>query len=396
MFNLKDIQDALREFKFDGWLLYDFHGSNTIARRILDIAPDAHTTRRFFYYIPVDGEPMKLNHRIETEVLAHLPGDRRLYLRWEELEEELGKILNGAGRIAMEYSKRNAIPYVSLVDGGTIDLVKSTDTVVESSGDLIQLFEAVIDDEQWSSHLEAERHLLTACGDAWKFIASQVKEGNKPRETEIQSRIMDYFESNDLFTDHAPIVGVGPNSGNPHYAPSPLNDLEVGEGDFILIDLWCRLKKPRAVFADYTRVGFVGDTVPQKYTEIFDIVAKARDAAIFLVRDSLLQNKKVHGWEVDNAARDVIEDAGYGDNFIHRTGHNIAQDLHGNGTHIDNLETHDDRLLLPRTCFSIEPGIYLDEFGVRSEVDVYIDENSHVHVTGDPQTEVLPILKAWG
>lgn len=396
MFNLEAIQKALCEFKFDGWLLYDFHGSNTIARRILDISADAHTTRRFFYYIPAEGEPTKLNHRIETEVLGHLPGERRLYLRWQELEEELGKILKGVGRIAMEYSRRNAIPYVSVVDGGTIDLVKAYGARVESSGDLIQLFEAVIDDEQWSSHLEAERHLLTACSQAWQFIAAQVKEGKKPRETEIQSHIMDYFEKNDLFTDHPPIVGVGPNSGNPHYAPGPLTDSEVGKGDFILIDLWCRLKKPRAIFADYTRVGFVGESVPQKYTEIFNIVAKARDAAIYLVRNSLLQEKKLRGWEVDNAARNVIEEAGYGEKFIHRTGHNIAQDLHGNGTHIDNLETHDERLLLPRTCFSIEPGIYLDEFGVRSEVNVYIDENSHVHVTGDPQTEVLPILKAWG
>lgn len=392
MFNLDDVQSALRELGVDGWLFFDFHGSNVIARRILDIPGDAHTTRRFYYYVPAEGEPTRLNHRIEQKVLDHLPGKRRVYLRWRELEEELAATLSGARKVAMEYSPRNGIPYVSVVDAGTVELVRSFDIDVVSSGDLIQAFEATLNDEQWQLHLDAERHMLTACNEAWRLIASRVSEGNPTSETEVQSHIMDYFARNGIVTDHPPIIGAGPHSGDPHYAPSPLTDSRIGQGEFVLIDLWGKLDKPGAVVADYTRVGFVGGDVPEKYARIFQIVAAARDNAIKFVRERFANNEPIHGWEVDDAARGVIDAAGYGDHFIHRTGHNIAQETHGNGTHMDNLETHDDRVLLRRTCFSVEPGIYLDEFGVRSEVDVYIDANGHVHVTGEPQQEVLAIL----
>ena len=388
MFNLEKIQSALQELGVDGWLLYDFHGSNILARRVLAIPADAHTTRRFYYFIPATGQPTKLNHRIETDVLEHLPGNARLYLQWRQLEEELGQMLEGVGKVAMEYSPRNGIPYVSKVDAGTVEVVRSFGCEVVSSGDLIQAFEATLTRAQWETHLEAERHMLTACGNAWKYIAEKVEAGTPPREAEVQSFIMDYFKANNIVTDHAPIVGVGPNSGNPHYAPVPGADREINRDDFVLIDLWGKMNQPGAVVADYTRVGFVGSEVPQKYTDIFNIVRDARDASVALVTQRFTANEPVHGWEVDDASRNVIEEAGYGQYFIHRTGHSIGEETHGNGTHMDNLETHDDRRLLRNTCFSVEPGIYMEEFGVRSEVDVFIDDAGHIHVTGEPQHEI--------
>ena len=391
MFDLKQIQDALRQFKFDGWLFFDFHSSNVLARRILDFSEGTMNTRRFFYFIPASGDPQKLVHRIESGALDHLPGEKHVYLRWQELERELKRILGGQKRVAMEYSPRNAIPYVSKVDGGTVDLVKACGVEVVSSGDLIQLFEATLDEEQWRSHLTAEKHVLAAIQLGFDLIATRVKAGKPPRETEVQKAIMDYFQSHQMITDHPAIVAVGANSGSPHYEPQPKADSVINEGDFVLLDAWGKLEKPRSVFADYTRVGFVGRRVPGEYADIFRIVAEARDAGVAVVRDAMAAGRTVRGFEVDDATRGVIEKAGHGKYFVHRTGHNISQDLHGNGTHMDNLETHDERLVLRRTCFSVEPGIYTEKFGVRSEVNVYVDADGHVHVTGDPQQEILAI-----
>lgn len=392
MFQLESIQGALGQLGLDGWLLYDFYGSNPLARRILDFPSDRFTSRRFYYLIPATGEPRKLCHRIEEDALDHLPGEKEVYLRWQELEGGLEKILEGMTRVAMEYSPRNGIPYVSIVDAGTVELVRSTGVEVVSSGDLIQSFEATLDDEQWETHLEAERHTLAAFSQAWEFIADRVRSGKTSRETEVQNLINQYFDTNGLLTDHPAIVAVGPHSGNPHYGPGPLTDSVIREGDFVLIDAWCKVDRPRSVFADYTRVGFVGQDVPKTHADIFAIVAGARDAAVDLVKSSIGADRPLQGWQVDDAARHFIEEAGYGQYFLHRTGHNIAEDLHGNGTHMDNLETHDDRSILRRTCFSIEPGIYMKDFGIRSEVNVYIDGNGAVHVTGEPQTEILPVL----
>jgi Xaa-Pro aminopeptidase len=298
-------------------------------------------------------------------------------------------------KVAMEYSPKNAIPYVSHVDAGTIELVKSTGVEVVSSGDLITVFEATWDDAQWASHLEADQHTQAGYDVAWKLIAERVRAGKSLRETEVQKAIMDHFGRNQMTTYHPPIVGVGPHSGDPHYEPVPLKDSEIKEGDFVLVDLWAKMDRPRAVYSDLTRVGFVGTRVPETYQKIFDIVAAARDAAIEKVRAAFKDGRTLHGWEVDDAAREVIKKAGYGDAFVHRTGHSIGQETHGNGANMDNLETHDERRVLKRTCFSVEPGIYLPEFGVRSEINVFVDGDGQVHVTGGLQREVLPILAAY-
>ncbi len=396
MFDLTTIQSALQREGLDGWLLYDFRGLNVLARRVLDIAPDAHMTRRWFYFLPASGEPRKLVHRIEPGALDAYPGGKRIYLRWQELEAGVAALLSGSKRIAMEYVPRNANPYVSRVDAGTVELVRGCGVEIVPSGDLIQLFEACWDDEQWQMHLEAAQHTRSAYDVAWKFIADRVRAGAPPRETDVQAVIMDHFARHNLVTDHPPIVGVGPHSGDPHYAPGVASDSFVREGDFVLIDLWAKLDRPRSVYSDLTWTGFIGQDVPEAYTKVFNVVAAARDAAIDRVRQAYAKSESLQGWQVDQAARDVIDKAGYGEAFCHRTGHSIGQETHGNGANMDNLETHETRRVLPRTCFSVEPGIYLPEFGVRSEVNVFVDAGGQVHVTGGaPQTAVIPVLKAY-
>jgi Xaa-Pro dipeptidase len=397
MLDLNAVQQALREEQLDGWLLYDFRGLNVLARRVLGLSPDAHLTRRWFYFVPAQGQPRKLVHRIESGALDAYPGDKTIYLRWQELEAGVQHLLGGAKRVAMEYVPRNANPYISRVDAGTIELVRSFGAEPVPSGDLIQRFEACWDDEQWQMHLQAAQVTDAAFAVAWKFIADRVRGGNPARETEVQAVILDHFARHGVVTDHPPIVAVGPHSADPHYAPGPAEDSLCAAGTFVLVDLWAKLDRPRAVYSDLTRTGFVGDSVPAEYTEVFQIVAAARDAAIQRVRSAYASGESLQGWQVDQAAREVIDRAGYGPAFCHRTGHSIGQETHGNGANMDNLETHETRRVLPRTCFSVEPGIYLTgRFGVRSEVNVFVDGSGAVHVTGgDLQTAIVPILKAF-
>jgi Xaa-Pro aminopeptidase len=397
MFDLDAIQAALREFDLDGWVLYDFRGSNVPARRVLDLEGKAAGTRRFLYAIPARGAPRKLVHRIETGALDHLPGDRRIYTRWQEWEAGVAAVVAGLGRVAMEYAPRGGNPYVARVDAGTVELVRDAGALVVSSGDLVQLFEATWDDDQWRMHREAEVHTRAAYARAWGLIAERTGDGGHVGEAEVQAAILDHFNEFGLTTYSPPIVAVGPHSGDPHYEPRREHDTPIHRGDFVLIDLWAKLDRPRAVYSDLTRVGYIGETVPACYEEVFQIVARARDAAIERVRAAFASDRPLHGWEVDVAARRVIDAAGYGSKFVHRTGHSIGQETHGNGANMDDLETHDERLVLRRTCFSIEPGIYLDDFGVRSEVNVFVDAAGGVHVTGGLQAHVVPILarEAW-
>jgi Xaa-Pro aminopeptidase len=395
MFDLASVQAAIRDLGLDGWLLYDFRGLNVLARRVLDLPPDQMLSRRWFYFIPAQGEPRKLVHRIESGALDRFPGGRQVYLRWQELEAGVAALVAGCRRVAMEYVPRNANPYVSRVDAGTVELVRSCGPEIVPSGDLIQLFEACWDDEQWAMHLEAARHTRSAYDAAFAFIAERVRHDGSVRETEVQRRILDHFAAHGLVTDHPPICAAGPHSGDPHYAPDPDSDAPIRAGDFVLIDLWAKLDKPRAVYSDLTWTCFVGDEVPAKYVEIFQIVARARDAAIDRVRSAFARGELLQGWQVDQAARAVIDQSGHGAAFCHRTGHSIGQETHGNGANMDNLETREERRVLPRTCFSVEPGIYLPEFGVRSEVNVFVDAGRQVHVTGGaPQTHVVPLLRS--
>jgi Xaa-Pro dipeptidase len=392
MFELEAIQTSLREFELDGWLLYDFRGGNVPARRVLDLEDKPIGSRRLFYMVPARGEPTKIVHRIEPAALDHLPGRRLVYLTWQELESAIGTVVSGLGRVAMEYAPRVSNPYVSRVDGGTIEAVRGFGVDLRSSGDLVQLFEATWDETQWQMHLEAEKCTTSAFEVAWDLIARSVRQGRTIGELEVQRAILDHFDRHGMTTYSPPIVAVGPHSGDPHYEPQPGRDATISEGDFVLIDLWCKRDRPRSVYSDLTRVGYVGTNVPDAHAAMFRIVAEARDAAIACVRQAFNAGRPLQGWEVDAAARQVIAAAGYGDRFIHRTGHNIGQEVHGNGANMDSLETHEERRVLRRTCFSVEPGIYLPDFGIRSEVNVFIDGEGGVHVTGGLQREVFPIL----
>jgi Xaa-Pro aminopeptidase len=396
MFDLASVQQAIAAQSLDGWLLYDFRGLNLLARRVIGLSPDQMLSRRWFYYVPAKGEPRKLVHRIEPHALDALPGSAKAYLRWQELEAGVGELVKGSKRVAMEYVPRNANPYVSRVDAGTVELVRSFGVEIVPSGDLVQTFEACWSDEQWAMHLEAARHTRSAFDCAFRFIADNVRKNGAVSETQVQQCILDHFAKHRLITDHPPICAVGPHSGDPHYEPKDGPNSTIKEGDFVLIDLWAKLDKPNAVYSDLTWTAFVGKDVPAKYCDIFNIVAAARDAGIQRVRDAFAKKQPLQGWQVDEAARAVIDKSGYGAAFCHRTGHSIGQETHGNGANMDNLETREERRVLPRTCFSIEPGIYLPEFGVRSEVNVFVDKDEKVHVTGgDPQTEVVAILRAF-
>lgn len=396
MFDLAAIQQALKDQNLDGWLLYDFRGSNQLARRVMKLNDDSMGSRRCAFGIPAEGDPLKIVHRIEDAALDHLPGEKQIYLRWQEFEAAFEKFLTGKNKVAMEYSEKNGNPYISRVDAGTVELVRSFGSDVVSSGDLIQLFEAVWTEEQWQMHLEAAVLTNAAFDLSWKLIADSIRSGNGIEEIAVSDAIMDHFHKNGMTTYHPPIVGRGPHGGMPHYETGTGEDTLIRENDFVLIDLWAKMDRPGGVYSDLTRTGYVGTEVPEKYTKIFNIVAAARDAGIEKVKTAFANNTPLPGSDIDDAVRKVIVDAGYGDYYGHRTGHNIGQEVHGNGAHLDNLETREDRLILPMTCFSIEPGIYLDEFGVRSEIDVFVDANQEVHVTGGLlQDHVIPILSEY-
>jgi Xaa-Pro aminopeptidase len=388
--SLAEIQKALRDAQYDGWLFYDHHHRDPIAYHVLNINPPM-CTRRWYYLIPAEGEPAKLVHRIERSNLDGLPGTEVQYSSWKEQREGLKRILGGKRRVAMQYSPLNDIPYVGLVDAGTVELVKSLGVEVVSSADLVQLFEARWSEAALASHLAAGKVVHAATRAGFEMIRDAVRAGKSIGEYDVQQEMARLFEAQGVISDEPPNVSVNRNSANPHYLPTRDSSQPIRAGDFVLQDVWGKLKTPGAVYFDITWTGFVGEEVPRRYVEIFEIVREARDAAIELVQRAMREGRLLHGYEVDDAARAVIARHGYGAYFVHRTGHSIGEEVHGNGANMDNFETHDDRRIIPHTCFSIEPGIYLAEFGVRSEVNVYVEERD-ARVTGEMQQAVVPIL----
>jgi Xaa-Pro dipeptidase len=391
MLDVAAIQAELRTGRIDGWLFYDHHHRDPIAGHILGLGHTGMSTRRWFYFIPSRGEPRKLVHKIESGALDSLPGRTQAYAGWEELRKQLQKLLAGSRTIAMQYSPDNNIPYIGLVDAGTVELVRKLKKTVVTSANLVQKFEATWTPEQLQSHLEAGAIVDRAVVAAFERAAAFVREGRPLTEKELQTWILKRFHDNHLTTDEPPIAAVQPNNGNPHYEPPAENSRPIRAGDLLLLDMWAKCDRPGSVYYDITWMGYLGTRVPDAYAKIFRTVRQARDRAIEFVRDAVARGKTIHGWEVDGAAREVIRKAGYGKNFVHRTGHSIGQEVHGNGANMDSLETRDDRRIVPRTCFSIEPGIYLPEFGVRSEVNLYVGERE-ARVTGAIQEEILALL----
>ena len=382
MFDLPSVQKALRDFQFDGWLLYDFRGSNVPARRILQVPDNITTSRRYYYFIPAEGRPHKIVNRIESGVLSHLPGDSAIYLSWQELEAALSATVSGCPRIAMEYSTRNANPYIARVDAGTVELVRSFGCEVASSGDLVSLFEATLSDAQLNAHLAASNVTNEAFSRAWQYIAEEIRQQGSVEELAVQQLILQHFTDNGLTTDHPPIVAVNANSGDPHYETGAGEQTVITADSFVLIDLWARHDHVDGIYSDLTRCGYTGNDVPDRYTNVFQVVAAGRDAGIEFVRSTLAKGERIEGWQVDDVVRQLIDSAGYGGAFCHRTGHSLGRESHGNGTHIDNLETHETRRILPRMLFTIEPGVYLPEFGIRSEVNVFVRTDQTIQVTG--------------
>lgn len=387
--DLSAIQTQLASDRVDGWLLFDHHMRDPIAYRVLGL-PGGHISRRWYYWIPATGEPRKLVHRIESQKLDTLPGEKLEYASWQEQNQQLAKLLDGAKSAAMQYSPNCMIPYVSLVDGGTIELVRELDIDVRTSASLVQFFEARWSDAQREMHFEAGRLVDQILTQAFREIGKHLKANGETDEHTIAQFIRDRFEQRNLVSDDGPIVGVNANSGDPHYSPTPEKHKKIRPGDFVLIDLWAKLNKPSAVYYDVTWTGFCGQDPPEKIQKVFDVVTGSRDAALDFINKVISSSQKVCGYQVDDVVRNYITERGYGEAFVHRTGHSIGEEVHGNGANIDNLETHDTRPIIPRTCFSIEPGVYLPEFGVRSEIDCYVSKDS-AKATGTVQTEIVRI-----
>jgi len=388
--DIQGIQSDLRAAKLDGWLFYDFRGRDPIAQRILQL-PDGMRTRRWFYFVPVKGTPKKLVHKIESGSLASLPGDTLYYSAQEELRKNVGKLVGRGKKVAMQYSPKNEIPYVAMVDAGTIELVRSAGARIVSSADLVQKYDACWSAKQLESHESAGVIIDRIVSKAFQLAATGVREKNPLTEYELKRRILLEFEAAGLWTEEGPDIAVNANASDPHYGPTPEKSSPIREGDLLLLDIWGKKKEPGSVYYDVTWVGYLGSKVPEKYAKIFGIVREARDTAIALIKKHVAANKPLEGQQVDKAARAVIEKAGYGKYFFHRTGHSIGEKVHGNGVNMDGLETHDSRHLIAGTCNSIEPGIYLPEFGIRSEVNVYIGEKE-ARVTGAVQNEILALL----
>jgi len=391
--DLAGLQRSIAERNLDGWLFYDFRHSNPIAYRTLGLPDDLIVTRRWYYYVPRHGSPTGLVSALEPANLDALPGEKVVYRTWEERRAALGAMLPCGGSIAMEYSPLNDIPYVSVVDAGTVDLVRSFGVTVVSSADLLQLTSARWSEQQWTGHQEASRRLMAIKDRAFAEIALRVSTGRGVTDYAVQQFMVELYEANGLLSDEPPIVATNEHCSNPHYLPTATRQTEIRRDDTLLVDFWAKVAESHSVYADHTWMAFVGEAVPPKLAQVFAVAAGARDEAIQFLSTAFGNGRGVRGWEVDDVARRFVAARGYGDYFIHRTGHNIDEDVHGPGANIDNYETHDDRFLLKETCFSIEPGIYLPEFGVRTEVDVFVTAEGGIEVTGSPiQTAVVPLL----
>jgi Xaa-Pro aminopeptidase len=388
---LEAIQAALQEAGADGWLFYDFHHRDPMAYKILGLDMSSMTTRRWFYYIPASGEPVKLSHRVEPTKLESLPGKQEYYSAWRELHNLLRESLGSPGKIAMQYSPMNNIPYVSVVDAGTVELVRSFGHEVTTSADLVQAFESVSGEEGFLSHAWAGERVQKIKDEVFALMDDNLRHGRKVTEFEIKEHILARFEQEGMTSDgDSPIVGFNDHPADPHFEPTADNAYTLHHGDTILVDLWARRTEPPGIYYDITWCGFAGQEPPSLYTDIFGVVCKARDAAVDFIREKVAAGTPCYGWEVDDACRRVVDQAGFGQHFVHRTGHSIGFEVHGNGVNIDNLETKDERLLIPGICFSIEPGIYLQgQMAVRSELNVYITPSGSVEVIGSVQESLL-------
>ena len=387
---LEEIQAALRKEGLDGWLFFDHHRRDPLAYRVLQFTPGSMVSRRWYYFVPAKGEPKGLVHKIESLTLQELPGAMATYADWGSMVDGIGKIIGGGRRIAMQYSKNCAIPYVANVDAGTIELIHGLGVEIVTSANLVQQFEAIWTSEQLESHLAAGRIVDRVRREAFELVGAKLRAGDRITEWDVKQFIAHGYGAEGLFIDHGPDVAVNANASNPHYDPRQDSCSEIRKGDLLLMDMWAKFDRPGSIYYDITWVGYCGAKPPEKIQKVFTIVRDARDRAIECVKTAVAAGRELHGFEVDDAAREHIRASGFGEYFFHRTGHSIGQEVHGNGANMDNLETHDERRVIPWTGFSIEPGIYLPEFGIRSEINMFVDDKS-ARVTGEIQRELVLI-----
>ncbi len=385
---IDDIQRALRAENLDAWLFFDHHRRDPLAYRVLRFEPAQSVTRRWYYLVPAHGEPVALVHKIEPRVLDPLPGEKRPYAGWLQQREALALLLSGLKTVAMQYSPLCAVPYVSNIDAGTAELVRSCGVEIRSSANLVQLFEARLSAAQYDSHKLAQRKVDEILAAAFQRVSSALAAQAPLTELDIKQFILSAFETESLFTDHGPIVAVNSNASNPHYEPTPESHAPIRAGDLLLIDLWAKSVQPASVYYDITWTAFCGPNPPASMLNVFAAVSGARDAAVACVRNAAAQGRELRGFEVDDAARGFLKERALDQHFFHRTGHSIGEEVHGNGANMDNYETHDDRTVIPGALFSVEPGVYLPEFGIRSEVNVYRSEQA-AEVTGKIQPALL-------
>jgi Xaa-Pro aminopeptidase len=388
---IAEIQQALREEGLDAWLFFDHHHRDPLAYRVLQYEPAQMVTRRWYYLIPAQGEPVGLVHKVESKVLGDLPGSRREYAGWIQQREALAALLAGYKTVAMQYSPNCAVPYVANVDGGTLELVRSTGVEIVTSANLVQLFEARCSQEQYETHMAAGVKVDAIRRAAFAKVSQALASGTTVTEIEIQQFLLDSFKAEGLFTDHGPIVGVNAHAADPHYSPSPENSVAIKPGDLLLIDLWAKFDKPGAIYYDITWTGFCGAVPTDAMLNVFAAVTGARDAAIRCVKETVASGETLRGYQVDDACRNHLVEKGLAEHFFHRTGHSIGEEVHGNGANMDNYETHDERLVIPGACFSVEPGVYLSDFGIRSEINMFRHDTS-AEVTGEIQRELLRLM----
>ena len=388
--NLEGIQTELQRIGLDGWLFFDHHLRDPLAYRVLGLPVAGHVSRRWYYFIPAHGEPRGLVHRVEPHQLDSLPGKKLLYARWQEQEPALRQLLDGAQRVAMQYSPHCAVPYVANVDAGTVELIRSLGTEVVSSAELIQTFEAKWTPAQLELHLEAGRRVDRIREEAFDFIGTATRNGSTIDEYAVQQFVMRRFAESQMVTNHPPIVGVNVNAADSHYCPPETGSAPVRRGDLVLLDLWAKIDVPDGVYYDITWMAFCGDEIPAPMREAFATVVAARDTGIRLVREAMAADEPLRGFEVDDAVRACIESRGMGAYIRHRAGHSIGREVHGVGANIDNFETHDERRIIPWTCFSIEPALYLPDFGVRTEINLFVEEHD-ARVTGKIQNDFVTL-----
>jgi Xaa-Pro dipeptidase len=371
-------------------LFFDHHRRDPLCYRVLQFTPRSMASRRWYYFVPAEGVPRGLVHRIEAQTLIDLPGEHSKYAAWSEMVDGIRELIGGAKRIAMQYSPNCAVPYVAMVDGGTIELIRGLGVEIATSADLIQNFESVWTMDQLEMHLEAGRRIDRVRREAFQRIGDKIRAGERITEWQVKQFILDRYREEGLFIDHGPDVAVNENASNPHYDPTEETCSEIKKNDLVLIDIWGKLDQPESVYYDITWVGYCGERPPDAMENVFTVVREARDRAIQRVQKAVSAREELRGFEVDDACRSRVREAGLAEYFFHRTGHSIGTEVHGTGANMDNLETHDERKVIPWTCFSIEPGVYLPKFGIRSEIDMFVDENS-ARVTGEIQEKLVVI-----